>query len=148
MSATYTYDPAAISDYGMDRMRFELGDVMVDGSEKTCALCDEEYRAVIPDGIDSDGIPWKEAKLRCLEAIMRKFAYEPDTKVGPLSLSLGERAKLWKEMHDELKRDLSVSAADVSAILPLSENPETGCITPPYFYAGMMSHEESEGMDI
>ena len=51
-------------------------------------------------------------------------------------------------MYDELKKDLKASAASVEAILPLAENPETGRITPPYFYAGMMSHEEAEGEDI
>lgn len=91
---------------------------------------------------------WKKAKLRCLESITRKFAFEPDTKVGPLSLSMGERAKLWKEMYEDLKKDLKASAASAEAILPLAENPETGRITPPYFYAGMMSHEETEGEDI
>ena len=68
--------------------------------------------------------------------------------LGPLSLSMGERAKLWKEMYEDLKKDLKASAASAEAILPLAENPETGRITPPYFYAGMMSHEETEGEDI
>ena len=120
---------------------------MVEGKEKACALCDEEYNAVIPEKVPT-ARQWKKAKLRCLESIMRKFAFEPDTKVGPLSLSMGERAKLWKEMYEDLKKDLKASAASAEAILPLAENPETGRITPPYFYAGMMSHEETEGEDI
>lgn len=41
MAGTYTYEPAMITSYGKDRMRFELGDVMVDGRERTCALSDE-----------------------------------------------------------------------------------------------------------
>lgn len=147
MPGTYQYDPGKISVYGKDRMRFELGDVMVEGTEKTCALCDEEYTAVIPERI-STVRQWKKAKLQCLESIMHKFAFEPDTKVGPLSLSMGERAKLWKEMYDDLKKDLKASVVSAAAILPLAENPETGRITPPYFYAGMMSHEEAEGEDI
>ncbi len=28
---TYTYEPANILNYGKDRMRFELGDTMVEG---------------------------------------------------------------------------------------------------------------------
>ena len=136
MPGTYQYEPGNIAEYGKDRMRFELGDVMV-----------EEYNAVIPEKVPT-ARQWKKAKLRCLESIMRKFAFEPDTKVGPLSLSMGERAKLWKEMYEDLKKDLKASAASVEAILPLAENPETGRITPPYFYAGMMSHEETEGEDI
>ena len=49
MPGTYQYEPGNIAEYGKDRMRFELGDVMVEGKEKTCALCDEEYNAVIPE---------------------------------------------------------------------------------------------------
>ena len=127
MPGTYQYEPGNIAEYGKDRMRFELGDVMVEGKEKTCALCDEEYNAVIPEKVPT-ARQWK--------------------KVGPLSLSMGERAKLWKEMYEDLKKDLKASAASAEAILPLAENPETGRITPPYFYAGMMSHEETEGEDI
>ena len=147
MPGTYTYDPAGINAYGKDRMRFELGDVMVEGREQTCALCDEEYGAVIPGNI-STARKWNRAKLRCLESIMRKFAYEPDTKVGPLSLGFGARAKMWKEMYDELKNDLKACAASAGGILAQVNNPETGAVTPPYFYAGMMSTEESEGRDI
>lgn len=147
MSGTYQYNPQKLSEYGKDRMRFELGDVMIEGAEKTCALCDEEYNAVIPKNANGQRA-WKKAKLRCLESIMRKFSYEPDTKVGPLSLSMTERAKLWKEMYDELKAELKAGAASPSGILAQVDNPTTGAITPPYFYAGMMSHEEAEGMDI
>ena len=34
---------------------------------------------------------------------MYGFMYEVDTKVGPLSLSLRQRAEAWKAMYDELK---------------------------------------------
>lgn len=51
MPGTYQYEPENIAKYGKDRMRFELGDVMVEGKEKTCALCDEEYNAVIPEKV-------------------------------------------------------------------------------------------------
>lgn len=40
---TYVYDPSKIAENGKDRMRFELGDTMVEGAAETCALCDEEY---------------------------------------------------------------------------------------------------------
>ena len=38
----YNYDPAAVAVYGKDRMRFELGDTMVEGGPDTTALTDEE----------------------------------------------------------------------------------------------------------
>ena len=39
MPGTYQYEPGNIAEYGKDRMRFELGDVMVEGKEKDlCAL--------------------------------------------------------------------------------------------------------------
>ena len=57
MPGTYQYEPENIAKYGKDRMRFELGDVMVEGKEKTCALCDEEYNAVIQRLVHSP-YPW------------------------------------------------------------------------------------------
>ena len=50
--------------------------------------------------------------------------------------------------HDDLKADLGTTAASASAIAILAQNPNTSAITPPYFYNGMMSHEEAEGTDI
>lgn len=147
MAKSYTYDPVNAGEYGKDRMRFELGDTMVEGRDDTCALCDEEYMAVIPVVISS-GRQWKKAKLRCLESIFRRFAYEADMKDGPLTLSLGNRAELWKKMYDELKAELTNGSASPGAILQLIDNPDTGEPTRPYFWNGMMSHEEAEGQDI
>ncbi len=145
----YTYTPENLSSFGPDRMRFELGDTMIEGGVETCALCDEEYGAVLSGLSESPSSrQWKKVKLRCLEAIARKFAYEPDQKVGPLDIKFGDRAKLWKQMYDDLKSELSTTAASASAISMLAQNPATSEITPPYFYNGMMSHEEAEGTDI
>jgi hypothetical protein len=145
--AAYTYDPTKIRDEGKDQMRFELGDTMVEGGVATCALCDEEYTALIPDRILSKR-HWKKIKLSCLESIMRRFAYESDQKVGPAEFKLHDRAVLWKNMYDELAADLSKTAVSSDALLSMAFNPQTGSITPPYFYNGMMSHEEAEGKDI
>lgn len=147
MAGTYTYDPGKIASYGVDRMRFELGDTMVSGGFDTCALCDEEYAAVIPGAVRTSR-QWKKAKLKCIESIFHRFAYEVDTKNGPVSLSLGERAKLWQDMYNQLQDELKVGSASVDAILSLANHPGTGEITRPYFYNGMMSHEEAEGEDI
>ena len=38
----YTYEPGNITEFGKDRMRFELGDTMVEGLADTTALTDEE----------------------------------------------------------------------------------------------------------
>ena len=147
MARKYTYDPEELTSWGKDRMRFELGDTMVEGGGDTSALCDQEYEALIPEDM-AGGRAWSMAKLRCLESIMRRFAYEPDTTVGPLSLKLGERAKLWRDMYEALKKELDAGAASASAILSQVWHPATGDITPPYFWNGMMSHEEVEGIDI
>ena len=147
MSGSYTYNPSNIIDYSKDRMRFELGDTMVEGGAATCALSDEEYGAVLSTKIHT-GRQWKKAKLACIESIFHRFAYEADTKDGNLSLSLSERAALWKKMYDELKEELEVGAADPESIRKLAENPVFGKPTRPYFWAGMMAHEEVEGQDI
>ena len=143
----YTYRPEELEKYGLHRMRFELGDVMVEGREMTCALCDEEYLAVIPENIHTKR-QWKKAKLACLESIFRRFSYETDTKTGPLSLSLGERAKLWQEEYEKLKAELKKGAVSANGVAVLTGNGTGTHPVPPYFYNGMMSTEESEGKDI
>lgn len=144
---TYLYDPKNINQYGKDRMRFELGDTMVEGKEQTCALCDEEYVALLPEKVYTKR-QWKKAKLACIESIFRRFSYEPDTKVGPLSLSFGERAKLWQEEYEKLKDDLKKGAASSESISMLNGFGHQERPAPPYFFTGMMSTEESEGKDI
>ena len=115
---TYTYDPALIPENGKDRMRFELGDTMVEGAEETCALTDEEYTSILK--MQSGN--WRKAKLECLRSITQRFMFEVDTRVGPLSLALSERAKLWKQMYDEAKADsarMAVPSANPNAISPM-----------------------------
>jgi len=144
MAGTYTYEPFQITAYGKDRMRFELGDVMVDGKERTCALCDEEY-LLLTEGVQT-ARSWKKAKLKCLESIFRRFSYEPDTKVGPTSFAFTERAKLWQEEYEKLKKELEAAAVSPAAIHMNAGDMKRQ--SEPYFYSGMMSTEESEGMDI
>lgn len=96
---TYSYDPSKICDSGVDQMRFELGDTIVDLGAIQSPLCDEEYAAMI--GSTSS---WKRAKLKCLKAILMKFAYEVNTSTDGLSYSLGDRYDRWKSMYDDLKK--------------------------------------------
>jgi len=125
MVGTYTYNPAQINQQGKDRMRFELGDTMVEGHEETCALSDEEYSAIL----ELYPNKWKRAKLALIESILRRFSYEVDTKVGPLSLGLKGRVEMWREMYKELKAEIG-SSPSISAKVN----------KPPYFYTGMMDN--------
>lgn len=128
---TFTYDPSQIKANGKDRMRFELGDTMVEGAADTCALTDEEINAVL----ELYSNRWKKAKVSLVESVCRRFSYEVDTKVGPLSLGLQSRAEAWKELYRELKAefgDYSVPCLN-SAITNGS----------PYFYSGMMDNPSS-----
>ena len=136
MARTYEYDPSRIAENGKDRMRFELGDVMVEGGSDTSALSDQEYEAIL--GLYPDR--WKRAKLGCLESICRRFAYEPDTRTGPLSLAFGARAKLWREDYEKLKAEIGDSATIVP---PYGLGPD-GRRKPPYFYGGMMENAEAK----
>ena len=38
--ATYTYDPTKLKGSTISRVRFERGDILVDGGAETCMLCD------------------------------------------------------------------------------------------------------------
>ena len=131
----YTYNPANVKEPGKDRMRFELGDVMVDGLSDTTALTDEEIQAAI----DTYPKSWKRAKLMLLESLCRRFAYEVNTKTGPLTLELQERAKLWREDYEKLKKEVSAESCSIPQFGNASQN------KPPYFYTGMKRNERTGG---
>ena len=129
MPANYTYDPTKITDGGLDQMRFELGDTVVDMQGITCPLCDEEYKAIIA----KYGKRWRTAKIKCLEAIVMKLSYEVNTSIDGLSYSLAERYDRWKKMLDDEKKK---AAAVAMAGLPRAG--DEGSLMPhggtPYFY--------------
>ena len=129
----YNYDPAEVSVYGKDRMRFELGDTMVEGGADTAALTDAEIQAAL------DAYPdrWKRAKLFLLESLMRRFAFEVDTRTGPLTLNMQERAKLWREDWEKLKKEVGLESSTVpDSMMDLANKP-------PYFYAGMQENNRA-----
>ena len=128
--ATYSYDPSKITEGGMDQMRFELGDTVVDMRQVTSPLCDEEYRAII----EKYGKQWKVAKLHCLRAIVMKMSYEVDTSVGGLSYSMSQRYERWNEMYDSAKKEANAIAGVPRAGNPGSLMPHGGT---PYFYNDM-----------
>lgn len=135
MTRSYNYDPTQVAEYGKDRMRFELGDTMVEGGPSTTALTDEEINAALEAYPNS----WKRAKLMLLESLYRRFAYEVDTRTGPLTLSMQARAKLWKEMYDELKEEVETQCVSVP-------DDTKGRKKPPYFYTGMMENERTRNV--
>ena len=132
-SVSYTYDPTKITEGGMDQMRFELGDTVVDMEAVTSPLCDEEYNAII----QKYGKSWRKAKLKCLEAIVMKLSYEVNTSVGGLSYSLSERYERWKKMYDEAKNEAKAIAGVPRAGCPGSLMPHGRT---PYFYNDMQAN--------
>ena len=74
----YTYNPEDIINPGKDRMRFELGDTVVDKEHEAAALSDQEYIAIITAAFENEK-GWKYAKLKCLEAICMKLSFEVST---------------------------------------------------------------------
>ena len=133
MPATYSYDPTKITDGGRDQMRFELGDTVIDLGPIASPLCDEEYDAVLK----KYGSNWRTAKLRCLEAICMKLAYEVNTSLDGLSYSLAERFDRWKKMLDDEKKKANAVAGVPRAGFPGSLSPHGGT---PYFYNDMQAN--------
>lgn len=131
--ATYSYDPTKITECGVDQMRFELGDTVIDMEGKTCPLCDEEYAAII----NKYGSSWKRAKYECLKAICMKLAYEVNTSVGGLSYSLSERYERFCKMKDAAKKELAAIHGVPRAGDPGSLMPHGGT---PYFYNDMQAN--------
>ena len=129
----YTYDPAKCRAGGVDQMRSELGDTVVDMGAATSALCDEEYKAII----ESCSGNWRKAKFECLDAICSKLAFEVNTSVGGLSYSLAERYPRFKEMRDSAKRELKALNSVPRAGNPASLSPHGGT---PYYYNDMQAN--------
>ena len=130
---TYTYDPTKITDGGLDQMRFELGDTIVDMDGISSPLCDEEYTAIITKYGDN----WRKARLACLNAIVMKLSYEVNTSVGGLSYSLSERYERWKKMYDEEKTSTGSLYSVPVVGDPRSLSPHGGT---PYFYNDMQAN--------
>lgn len=129
----YTYDPTRITDEGVDQMRFELGDTIVDMGALTSPLCDEEYQAIIT----KYGSNWRKARFQCLAAIVMKLSYEVNTSVGGLSYSLSERYDRWKKMLDEEKKTMAGIHGVPVPGEPDSLSPNGGT---PYFYNDMQTN--------
>ena len=130
MAGTYSYDPAKIAEKGMDRMRLELGDTTFAPGELTAALCDEEYKTIIESEKS-----WKKAKLRCLDAILMKFAHQVNVSVDGLSYSFSQRVDFWKQLKSELKKEASTAVPKAD---PRALSGRVG--GPPYFYEDMHSN--------
>ena len=117
-------------------MRLELGDTVLNPGELTAALCDEEYLAII-----SQHKRWKKAKLKCLEAILMRFAHEVNVTVDGLSYSFSQRVDFWKKLYDEAKKEASVAVpvADPTALYGTAGGP-------PYFYEDMKANPRGIGV--
>lgn len=134
-NGSYNYDPADIKGQTVSRMRFELGDTMVEGGSDTTALTDEEIQVAI----DSYPNLWKRAKLMLLESLYRRFSYEVDTKTGPLTLGLHDRAVMWRADYLALKKEIRQESCSVPPFAGGAAD------KPPYFYAGMQQNERAKG---
>ena len=102
--ATYSYKPELLNENKVYKMRLELGDTTFAPGELTAALSDEEYRNII-DSTKS----WKKAKMRCLDAILMRFAHQVDFSMDGLSYSFSQRVDFWKQLRDEMKKETSTA---------------------------------------
>lgn len=132
--ATYTYDPTKLKGSTISRVRFELGDILVDGGAETCMLCDEEIQAVL-----NETPKFKRVLYKLADAVCMRLSYETDWQDDGTRFSLNQRAERWMKLRDRLKAD-----ADAEVTIPVSgavsdsiNNPRDGGH---YFYAGMMEN--------
>lgn len=123
---TFTFDPSAIDDRGLNQLRFELGDVFVDEPEKTAYLTDEEILTVL-----SSSATFKRAKFRLIESLLRRFSYEVDTKVADMDLKLHQRINAWEREFKRLKAE--IDGEDVASNSKLRA---FGVGRPPAFWLG------------
>ena len=125
--ATYSYKPELLGKDPLYQMRLELGDTTLAPGELTAALSDEEYRCILKTTKN-----WKKAKLKCLEAILMRFAHQVDFSMDGISYSFSQRVEFWKQLRDELKKSASMGVPTAD---PLALNGGLG--GEPYFYNDM-----------
>ena len=123
---TYSYDPTKINEFGVDRMRFELGDVLVLEGAKTAYLSDSEYLAVLESSKS-----WRRAKFRLIETLLRRFSYETDTKVDSVEFKLSQRVDEWRREYNRLRTE--VDAEDIAQSGALNTSNKS---RPPAFWVG------------
>lgn len=128
--ATYSYKPELLDRDPIYRMRLELGDTTMAPGELTAALSDEEYRAII-----GSSKSWKKAKLKCLEAILMRFAHQVDFSMDGLSYSFSQRVEFWKTLRDEMRKTASTGVPTAD---PLALNGRIGGEA--YFYNDMQAN--------
>lgn len=125
---TYSYNPSNLGERGLDRMRFELGDTFVAEPEKTAYLSDEEISAVLDSSAS-----WKRAKLRLVETLLHRFAYEVDTKIKEAEWKLNQRVDEWQALYKRLKGEV-----EAEELMDGGEFGFTGKkVRPPIFYVGI-----------
>lgn len=128
--ATYSYRPELLEKDPLYQMRLELGDTTLAPGELTAALSDEEYRCILKTTKN-----WKKAKLKCLEAILMRFAHQVDFSMDGVSYSFSQRVEFWKQLRDELKKTASMGVPTAN---PLALNGRLG--GEPYFYNDMQAN--------
>ena len=72
-----------------------------------------------------------KAKLKLLEHMMFKYGQDVDNSVGPVSFNFGNRMNFWKQLYDDLKKEIASSSVGIKPY----ENEKRE-----YFYVGMMNH--------
>lgn len=122
----YSYQPEKINKDNLMKMRFELADTDVSKEEMSAALGDEEIQAILEQYPDN----FKMAKLKLLEHLMIKYGQDVDNKVGPVSFNFGSRMNFWKQIYDDLKKEIAASSIGIKPYK--NEKPD-------YFYVGMMN---------
>lgn len=79
---------------------------MVAEPEKNAYLCDEEYLAVI-----ASSKSWLRAKIRLVETLLHRFAYEVTTEIKEAKWQLSDRVDFWKDLYKRLKAELEEEEA-------------------------------------
>ena len=107
----FSYNPSKVNDAGLNQLRFEIGDCLVEPEpSKTAYLCDEEILATL-EGSKS----FKHAKFRCVETLLMRFAYEVTTEIREAKWQLSDRVDFWKDLYKRLKAELDEEEISSSA---------------------------------
>ena len=121
----YSYNPALSADGGLNQMRFEIGDCLVHEAEKTAYLTDIEILEAI-----ATAKTWRHAKLKLVESLLFRFAYEVNMEVREAKWELSDRIDFWEKLRKRLKDE--IDAEDAAAAFGFMSRKQR----PPAFWVG------------
>lgn len=127
----FSYDMDAVLDNGMDRIRFELGDI----DSTDVLLQDEEIELILEDTPN-----WQTALAKSARIIESRFRRLLEQSIGDIRVEYTKRAETWSKMRQRFEQLAPEISAVTTAGMGLSAGGISGESAQKTYY-GIHMHE-------